>query len=654
MTGTIYKGAGGTTYTLAARIGGGGEGEVYAVKEDSSLVLKVYKEAPGADKAEKLRHMTTLVNDELQRFAAWPLDVVRDSHGRVHGFTMRKLQGYLPLHMLFTPMDRKKLFPDKGYNFLAHVARNLAVAFHKIHQAGIVVGDVNEANLLVSATGMVAFIDCDSFQVKNGQRYHFCEVGMMRYTPPELLRRGSFDHVVRTINTDAFSLATLIFQLLFLGRAPFTGINPGKQEIDEEMAIRNHDFAYSLRNGNKRLFPAKNSLELGAMPAPIADAFHLAFESGGERPTPLLWATELGAFIKDLIACSVSKLHFYPNKMVRCPWCTFKREANIYYFLDDINTNTPPQLTNIEHFINGFRLEQLNLPRLNGTFAYPGLKARKIPARFYRYRYLNLAAVIIVLILLVVFAAKAAFYGAIIPLGIALVRLVLPARGKLKRELTTRQQILKKVSSPFNQVIKQYNYPPALKLYNEAANRLKDNIAALRNLPAGFTQLKKNIEEKHYQLKYMQYLHHFDVQDHSIPGFGPAKKKMILDRGIRTAADVAKLKQVKIAGIGPKNQQVLFDWQRQVGTGFSYQPEIDTIRHELQLGAEGLAQRRKKLENEIRKEYATLTNIHSGIRVTQQQLEVKYQQMLPVVAQAQLDLDAFENLVNWRFFKWWT
>lgn len=133
---------------------------------------------------------------------------------------MKKLVAFVPLHMLFSPMDRKKVFPDKGYNFLIHVARNLATAFHQVHQLGIIAGDVNEANVLVSKTGMVALIDCDSFQIKNGNRYHFCEVGIPRYTPPELLERGSFDQVVRTENTDSFSLATLIFQLLFLGRAP--------------------------------------------------------------------------------------------------------------------------------------------------------------------------------------------------------------------------------------------------------------------------------------------------------------------------------------------------------------------------------------------------------------------------------------------------
>jgi len=652
MTGTTYKGAGGKIYTLANRIGGGGEGEVYAVQGDSGLVLKVYKETPDAEKAEKLRHMTTLVTDELQRFAAWPIDVVRDNNGRLCGFTMRRLQGYVPLHMLFTPMDRKKLFPDKGYNFLVHVARNLAVAFHKIHQAGIVVGDVNEANLLVSGTGMVALIDCDSFQVKNGSRHHFCEVGMLRYTPPELLSRGSFQHAVRTTNTDAFSLATLIFQLLFLGRAPFTGVNPGKQEIDEETAIKNYDFAYSLRKTNKRLLPAKNSLEMGAMPAAIADAFHVAFEPNGERPTALRWATELGHLIKELSPCNLSKLHFYPAKMARCPWCTFKREANIYYFLDDANINIPPQLTNIEHFVNGFRIEPLNIPHLSGAYQYPGLKAKKIPAEFYYSKYINLAILLVILIVIVIIAASSGIYTSVIIPAVLLLRRFSPTGSKLKRELAMRQHAFNRLKAPFDNVLKQHNYPPALKHYNEMTNKLKNAIAALRHLPADFAKLKKDIEEKHYQAKYSRYLQQFDVQNHSIAGFGPAKKKLIYKQGIHTAADVSKLKRVKISGIGPKNQQVLFDWQRQVGTGFTYQPDMDMIKHETQMAAENIGLKRKKMENDIRKIHSTITSLRANILSSCQTLELQYKQMLPKVAQAQLDLDAFETLAKWRILKW--
>src|SRR5579863_5562747 len=111
MTGTIYKGAKSNTYTLTSRIGGGGEGEVYSIKEDNTLVIKIYKEILSRDKTEKLTYMASVATDELLLFAAWPIDIVRDKSDRICGFVMKKLEGYVQLHMLFTPGDRKKIFP---------------------------------------------------------------------------------------------------------------------------------------------------------------------------------------------------------------------------------------------------------------------------------------------------------------------------------------------------------------------------------------------------------------------------------------------------------------------------------------------------------------------------------------------------------------
>ncbi|RZK29718.1 MAG: hypothetical protein EOO61_20265, partial [Hymenobacter sp.] len=182
MTGQNYSGIRGKSYSSGRELGRGGEGAVFEIKENTSLVIKVYSEALQKEKVEKLNYMVSMQDAELDKFAAWPVDVALNSSVQVCGFIMRKLEGFVPLHMLFSPMDRKKLFPDKGYNFLVHVARNLATAFHKIHQSSIIVGDVNEGNILVNASGMVALIDCDSFQIRQGNNYHFCEVGITRYT----------------------------------------------------------------------------------------------------------------------------------------------------------------------------------------------------------------------------------------------------------------------------------------------------------------------------------------------------------------------------------------------------------------------------------------------------------------------------------------
>jgi DNA-binding helix-hairpin-helix protein with protein kinase domain len=153
--------------------------------------LKKYIEPLTEDKIAKLKHMIAMRNAGIEAYAAWPVDLVLDDKNGVCGFVMRKLSGYVPLHMIFSPMDRKKMFPDKGYNFLVHIARNLATAFYKLHEAGLVVGDVNEGNILINASGLVVFIDCDSFQVAGNDTWYYCEVGVPRYTP-RIIEGGFF------------------------------------------------------------------------------------------------------------------------------------------------------------------------------------------------------------------------------------------------------------------------------------------------------------------------------------------------------------------------------------------------------------------------------------------------------------------------------
>ena len=62
--------------------------------------------------------------------------------------------------------DRVVEFPGKNWDFLLNTARNCAAAFDVVHATGAVMGDVNERNFLVQPNGMVALIDCDSYQIR--------------------------------------------------------------------------------------------------------------------------------------------------------------------------------------------------------------------------------------------------------------------------------------------------------------------------------------------------------------------------------------------------------------------------------------------------------------------------------------------------------
>ncbi|MEO6521959.1 MAG: protein kinase [Mucilaginibacter sp.] len=650
MAGSVYSGLKGQRYVAGRQIGEGGEGTIYEVQGSFDLVIKVYKEKIDRDKEEKLIYMVAMAVPELLKFAAWPTDVIRDNSGKIAGFTMKKLVAFVPLHMLFSPMDRKKVFPDKGFNFLIHVARNLATAFYHIHRLGIVAGDVNEANILVSNTGMVALIDCDSFQIQNGSRYHFCEVGIPRYTPPELLEKGSFDKVVRTVNTDSFSLATLIFQLLFLGRAPFTGINLSKEDFEEEKAIKLGEFAYSLKRANKKLHPAKYSLDLKSFTPGLINSFHEAFENRIDRPTPKQWVIDLDALSQEMRVCDRSVLHFYPRNLSKCPWCTFKDDSGIIYFFDDSHLRILPELHNIEQFINGFRLEKIEILKLAETFVSGTLKAAPIDPKFRKFHNQGIAVLFITILLSISLFFVLSFWSLMLGFVFLLFyNRFSRSKKELRSELKKRKATYENLRSNFRALVVKHNEPSELKKYNQSTAKFSGLITKLRRLPEDLIIRKRKIEENYYNIKYQLFLQQFNIQDYSIPAFGPAKKQLIQKNGISTAADIGKLRSIKIPNIGPKNIQILFDWQRQVGAGFVYIPDTASIDRDVSFAAGEIFVEKRQLQNAINQEYQGLTALRESIITLTERLEKQYVAQGNKLYQAEQDLKAFQKLSNTWF-----
>ncbi|MGH9855281.1 MAG: helix-hairpin-helix domain-containing protein, partial [Blastocatellia bacterium] len=318
------------------KIGVGGEGEVYEVQDRSDLVVKLYHEPPSTEKAEKLVALSRLGTDRLFNISAWPVDVLRDkADGDVVGFLMKKISQAEEIHALHSPKSRLQKFPEASWAFLIYAAANIARAVAAIHEHGFVIGDLNPKNILVTKKATVYLLDCDSFQVLADGRTYRCDAGFPEYTPPELQGKP-FREIDRTQRHDCFGLAVVIFQLLFLGRHPFSGRFLGAGEMPLERAIRESRFAYGADAEARRMRQPPGTLALDAMPTLLVKLFRRAFLSA-DRPQPREWIEPLGALAKSLKKCSLHSGHFYYRELRDCPWCGIESHARVRLFNFSLN-----------------------------------------------------------------------------------------------------------------------------------------------------------------------------------------------------------------------------------------------------------------------------------------------------------------------------
>jgi DNA-binding helix-hairpin-helix protein with protein kinase domain len=218
---------------------------------------------------------------------------------------------------------------------LVQAARNTAAALATLHATGVVVGDINPGNVVVSQQAVVKLIDSDSFQVALDGRVFRCEVGVAHFTPPEL-QGTPFAAVTRTPNHDAFGLAVLTFLLLFMGRHPFAGrMSDGQSDLSLEQAISSLRFAYSATALAHRLLPPPNTLPLQIVPPAMASMFEQAFSDegmAGGRPTAAAWVSALDELRRGLVVCSQNTMHRYFAGLSACPWCDLELRSGATFF----------------------------------------------------------------------------------------------------------------------------------------------------------------------------------------------------------------------------------------------------------------------------------------------------------------------------------
>ncbi len=595
--GTVVYDSNDGAVVLDKEIGKGGEGSVWSIEGDPLKVAKFYHKALAPEQARKLQAMCRLRSEDVLKIAAWPTAVLKVHRaGDPAGLLMRRINGYQPAHLLYSPKSRRISFPEAQFPFILHSATNVARAFAAIHNAGQVIGDVNHGNLLVSSNGMVALIDCDSFEITDHGSIYPCLVGVPTYTPPEL-QGHTFQGIRRTTQHDGFGLAVLIFHMLFLGRHPFAGIyRNGTADITIEQAIAEYRFAYLPDNSSTQMQPPPSAPRLSDFPTFVSDLFVRAFTRVGTmagRPSANQWIESLDRASKNLKSCPANLSHQFFNHLSACPWCRVEGMVGIPMFGIRITVIRDQQFNITSIWAQVEAIRPMPAPTSVPTSQWfqnvcaANINIANFVTRRRKLRLLS-AAVLVTSVVLV---------GLVKPdpmISIAILLVSLFGMTKLWR-------IGNAGPEPF-----KIAYASALSDYSAAMmewNKVKETPSAFvtakqqltvakltfDKLPALRVQRFAELNASRRQNQLQHFLESHRIEDAVLPNIGKGRKELLRVFNVEDASDVEPSRISNIKGIGPAMQGTLLSWRMWVEQQFQFDPnkgvdpqDIRVIEQEIQ------------------------------------------------------------------------
>ncbi len=294
----------GRLYRTGALLARAGEGAVYRVSGDATILLKIFDVPPSARAVRKLELLTSYT--PKPDFVALPLETAVDVATReVVGFVQPFYRRTVPISAAFDSTGRARCgLPDQ----LGHqvtLCRFLAEAMARLHAANLVMGDVSDTNFLLGRNWLgrvtaISVIDCNSLQISLrtnlGHEVFTSGVATEAYTAPEV-QSTDWSISPRTVFSDNFGLAVLCWLLLFNGSHPFAVASPRNVDVPplgERIERRLFPFAPATP------LPAGWTLltldpSLGVLPSDLREMFFRTFsaEDARDRPTADEWVRAL-------------------------------------------------------------------------------------------------------------------------------------------------------------------------------------------------------------------------------------------------------------------------------------------------------------------------------------------------------------------------
>ncbi|MBN2535434.1 MAG: hypothetical protein JXB88_21325 [Spirochaetales bacterium] len=293
----VYKGE---TINLDKKtpLGAGGEAVVIKYK---NLAFKIYH-SPSKERTLKLKAFLN-ATFSLPENVARPLDLVYNPGGRVIGFAMNVAKDAKDFIKLSNRKfrDNELISTNDVIGVFAHAKKTL----DEIHKQGIIIGDLNDLNLLFNNDFLSVFIDVDSYQFGNFP----CPVGTEIFLDPVLFGIDLSQKPCFSKETDWYAFAVMIFKsLLFV--YPYGGIHKTIKNTFERIrkciTVFDKDVIYP---------------KVGLPPETLDDTLLEYFEDLFKKGKRLnLDAGQIEKYKGRFVPCPKCGLFFYETRK-KCPVC---------------------------------------------------------------------------------------------------------------------------------------------------------------------------------------------------------------------------------------------------------------------------------------------------------------------------------------------
>ena len=271
------RGADRKTLRLGEILGHGGEGIVYRTNIPG-IVAKIYfKDKIKRHKYEKLKLMLT---KELDcEGICLPMAMIFNTRNEFVGYLMRQAEGQTLKKFLFRPLPEiQKRLSDWKKTDSVQLCITILEKLKYLHDRNIVLGDINELNILIASPTKVYFVDTDSYQVEGFP----CLVGTAYFTAPEIQRQRP---ALLSVEQDLFAVATLLFMIMLPGKPPYA-MQGGADDFRDN--IIEGDFSYPFKEQkNGKVPPGRWRYIWSHLSYDIKCAFYHSFRrDDGEHYAP--------------------------------------------------------------------------------------------------------------------------------------------------------------------------------------------------------------------------------------------------------------------------------------------------------------------------------------------------------------------------------